>query len=298
MPADAERVRRRTRLEVKTDRVPPPRRKLEYAVQPDDTWWRVAVSHGVDSSDLRSYNWPYRGKMQPGNDVLVWVDPIVYGWIQGGPKLVFSDEGRSIRRGAVGVGSPDAGHLLNGVRIPEERGWRLRFPDSAHGTTHAVSEATRALRSFVATSGYEGVLALGAMSRSRGGPIGGHRSHQTGRDLDIRLPRRSDVPQWTAFRPSRVDWGATWSLVLALADTDVQVIFLDYRAQRRLIHAAEAAGADSETIARLVQYPRGRHARRGLVRHADGHDRHLHARFGCGPCEVECVSEVEGPGDP
>ncbi len=44
-----------------------------------------------------------------------------------------------------------------------------------------------------------------------------------------------------------------------------------------------------DDLAKIVQYPRGRAAHRGLVRHEPLHTQHLHVRFGCGPCEVECI---------
>lgn len=295
---DVERVRRGTRLRVKAQRVPPSRERIEYTVRENDTWWKVAVSHGVDSMDLRAYNWPYRDKMTPGQTLQIWIDPIVYDWVQstpGGPLSSMS----SVRPGAVGVGPPNDGSLVNGVRIPEGPGYRLRFPKSAYGTTHAVTQFVRAMDRFSTQTDYPRRIAVGTMSRQRGGRVGSHESHQTGRDLDVRLPRRADIPRWWGFKPSRIDWHTTWTLVRALAETDVEVIFVDYRMQRRLYKAAKASGASEEERARLIQYPRGSHARLGLVRHEPGHDKHMHVRFGCGPCEVECVARTAtGPERP
>jgi murein endopeptidase len=140
---------------------------------------------------------------------------------------------------------------------------------------------------------------LGSMSRQRGGPLGGHKSHQTGRDLDVGLPRKPGVSPWKTLTRHRIDWQAAWALVRALADADVAVIYLDYGRQRWLRDAAREAGATDEEIRRVLQYPRGSAARRGIVRHADGHTGHLHVRFRCGPCETECVDRSdegrEGP---
>jgi murein endopeptidase len=127
------------------------------------------------------------------------------------------------------------------------------------------------------------------MSRARGGEIGTHRSHQSGRDVDIRLPRREGVSQWRPLTARRVDWHATWELVQAFEEVDAIVIFLDYDMQRRLYRTAKGAGASEDRLRELIQFPRGRGAVRGLVRHSDGHVRHMHVRFGCGPYETECV---------
>jgi LysM repeat protein len=296
---DVQDLRTGKRLRIKANRIPPPRTKIEYAVQDGDTWWRVAVAHGVDSMDLRAYNWPHRGKMSPGKTLKIWVDPVVHAWIQSEAQTLFDAEPGSVRLGAIGSGPPNGGRLINGIRIPDADGYRLRFPQSAYGTTHAVTQFLDAMARFAHSRPDAEPLPIGAMSRQRGGPIGSHQSHQTGRDLDVSLPRRQGIPGWYVLKPSRVDWPAVWDLVRAFGETDVEVIFLDYRVQRRLHKAAVAAGATDQEREALLQYPRGRFARLGLVRHADGHDKHMHVRFACGPCEVECVDNtVRGEDDP
>lgn len=286
LEATATEVGSRTRLKIRSPRRVPPRREISYIVRPEDTWWRIAVRHGVDPSDLRAYNWPYAGKIAPGSELGIWIDPLLFEWLEQEPPDFSSSQ--TIRAGAVGIGRPSDGVLLNGVMIPRGDGYRLRFPKSAHGTTHAVRELVAALETYVANTANPRPLQIGAMSRHRGGPLGNHRSHQTGRDVDINLPRRVGVGAWRPLTPRRVDWAATWVLVRALADQDVSAIFLDYPLQKRLRAAALAAGASEEEL-RLVQYPRGRTSP-GLVRHFDGHTEHMHVRFGCGPCEVECVA--------
>jgi hypothetical protein len=281
--------RRSKRLEVHARRLPPPRQHLEYTVQDGDTWWTVALRHGVDGRDLRAYNYPYRHKMQPGATLHVWIDPVVHAWIAAGPDPLPPDRDRELRRGAVSQGSPADGVLLNGLRIPDDDGLELRLPRSAYGTSHAVEQLVLAVTAFRERSDYPLPIPVGSMSRPRGGPIAGHRSHQSGRDVDLVLLRRPDVPAWKDIRGSRVQWDAVWQLVLAFAEVDAMVIFLDYEAQRRLYRAARAHGASPEQLAAMLQYPRGSKASRGLVRHASGHEHHLHVRFGCGPFETECV---------
>lgn len=289
---DTDRVKRRTRLRVKAVRIPPPREKITYTVKAGDTWWRVAVQHGVDRRDLRAYNWPYTGKMKPGSELIVWVDPLVYGWIQEEPP-VFGSGAPELRRGGVGIGSPDDGKLLNPVEIPERPGWDVRFPDSSYGTSFAVEKLVEGLQAFVDTTKWKGTIRLGSMSSSVGGRIGHHKSHQSGRDVDIRLPRREGVPRGIPLTTRRIDWFVAWELVKALAEHDAVVIFLDYPQQKRVYNAAKAAGV-SEAELELLQYPRGRYNKVGKVRHFPGHDRHIHARYACGPCEVECSRSRTG----
>lgn len=289
LSADTEKLRRGTRLKVWAERAPPVRDKLAYEVQPGDTWKAVARRHGADTKDLRAYNWPWKNKMTAGNTILVWSDPVVRAWVDATPR---DDAGASLEpvaRGAVGVGTPNEGRLLNGVKIPEGEGYRLRMAKSSYGTTWAVTRLIAALARFEDVSPYARDLELGSMSVARGGEVGHHKSHQTGRDIDIRLPRREDVPRWWQLKLSRVDWVAVWHLVRALAQEEARVIFLDYQAQKRLYKTAKALGATEEELATFMQYPRGRGASRGLVRHEPGHEQHLHVRWGCGPHEPECT---------
>lgn len=279
------RVKRGVRLKIKAARIPPPREKIEYEVQEGDSWGSVAHAFGARAPDLRAYNYPYRGKMTPGTVLKVHADPIVRDWVAATP-----DPAERVPRGGVGVGSPDMGSLLGGVRIPEGEGYWLRLPRSAYGTTHAVTELLTAMSDFRAKSSWAGTLAIGAMSGPRGGPLGHHKSHQTGRDLDIRLPRREGVSRYAELKVRRVDWAAAWAFVQALSLVDTQVIFLDYKRQKYLYRAAKAAGADEDTLKSMLQYPRGAYVRRGLVRHYPGHEKHFHVRFGCGPCEVSCTT--------
>jgi len=280
---------RRKRLRVRARRTPPPREPVEYTVQEGDTWWTIAMRHGVDSRDLRAYNWPRKGKMQPGATLQVWIDPVVHRWVTEGPDPVPLDRADEPRRGAIGIGSPANGILRNGLHVPEVEGIHLRLPRSAYGTTHAVHQLVSAIALFHERSDYPLPVELGSMSLPRGGEIGQHKSHQTGRDVDIRLLRRPDVSTWKASRGTRVQWDAVWDLVLAFAEVDAVVIFLDYKAQRRLYRAAKARGASETLLDEMIQYPGGHGSSGGLVRHEPGHDTHLHVRFGCGPFETECV---------
>jgi murein endopeptidase len=118
--------------------------------------------------------------------------------------------------------------------------------------------------------------------------MGGHISHQSGRDVDIRLPVREGVPRSKPATGKRVDWDATLALIHAFARAQaVELILLDYGAQQRLYRRAKAAGMGKEQLAELFQYPRGSKANSGIVRHSPGHEGHIHVRFSCGPVELE-----------
>ncbi|MCA9700413.1 MAG: penicillin-insensitive murein endopeptidase, partial [Myxococcales bacterium] len=283
MAADGEPAQRKPEpLRIYAQRFPPPRQQLNHAVREGESWGSIARIYGVDSSRLRVWNVSDTGRsLEVGETLAVWIDPVVYDSIvhdQPG-----SDRAALVRPGAHGVGTPQAGILVAGVQIPEGEGYELRYPNSAWGTTWAVRHTVAALDDFHERSGYGGIIEVGTMSRIRGGRIGGHVSHQSGRDLDIRLPSKG------VGKFERVDWMATWELVLAFLRTGaVERIFLDTGGQRRLWRSARKAGLGKDEVAELLQYPRGSRSNFGVLRHSPGHQGHIHVRFTCGPAEPEC----------
>ena len=280
--------RERRVLRVRARRFPPPRERLIHQVVAGDTWSSIAREYGVLPGRLRAWNQREPGStLVPGEPLELWIEPWVYAAILDDRPA--NQRAAMIRPGGHSIGTPQAGRLVAAVSIPPGHGYEVLYPHSAWGTTWAVRKLTAALDEFHEQSGYEEDLFVGVMSRRRGGRVGGHISHQSGRDVDIRLPVREGLPHTRPVTARRVDWQATWALIEALADTGaITIILLDYGAQRRLDRAAKAAGAGTKRRAELIQFPRGSKASRGLVRHSKGHEGHIHVRFTCGPHEPEC----------
>ena len=129
-------------------------------------------------------------------------------------------------------------------------------------------------------------LAIGDISAEHGGALAGHVSHRGGLDVDVgfyfhhaarRLSERCGGED-------DLDLEATWALLAAFArtadrDDGVQIIFLDYAVQKRLYSFAKARGTPDDELAFLFQYPAGKDAMTGLVRHWPNHANHLHVRF-------------------
>ncbi len=285
----AERAKRGARLRVKARKIPPARVALKYVVRPGDSWASIGVRFGVDSNELRALNWEQSATLTVGQIIEMWVDPVVFHWV-----ATEDADPTKVRPGAVGIGPPQSGALVNGVQLPHNDYYQLRLPPSSYGTTFSIEAVLRGIVLFEARSDYGPPLIFGSMSWRHGGPLTGHVSHQSGRDLDIALPLLEKHPRGVPIRADRVDWDATWSLVTAMFDTkDVVVVFLDYELQKPLFEAATRLGATSEERAQYLQYPRGAQAP-GLVRHSPGHDAHVHIRFACGPYEMECADNSLG----
>lgn len=291
-PDEQPATRRPKPLRVRARRYPAPRVALRYEVVAGDIWAAVARRHGVNDRDLRAWNVSAVGRtLEPGESVEIWVEPAVYAWILADAPA--DARAASIRAGGHGVGTPQEGALAAGVQIPPGSAYWLRYPNSAYGTTYAVRETVAALDAFAQGSDYPNPISIGTMSRQRGGEVGSHHSHQSGRDLDIRLPLRPEVPQGLNPTKKRIDWDASYELVEAFAERgSVDIIFLDYQCQKRLRRAAEARGVDAEQLDELLQFPRGYGASVGLVRHSPGHEGHIHVRFACGPNEPLCSNKI------
>ncbi len=109
--------------------------------------------------------------------------------------------------GSLALGTPNAGTLRNGVRLPVRGAGYYTYnpatqrapqaPERRWGTASLVSQVLSVGRWWADEHPNEPPLGIGDLSRPSGGPfhgpVVGHSSHQNGLDVDIRLPRRDDV---------------------------------------------------------------------------------------------------------
>ncbi len=195
------------------------------------------------------------------------------------------------------LGLPWRGRLRDADRLTEGDGYLLRRPHRTFGTRTTIAHVERVLAELRRKFPHLHTLAIGDLSSESGGRISEHRSHQSGRDIDLGLyffEKPAGYPErFVVATEDTLDAAATWALVSALVDTAEQdgglaVIFLDYGVQGILYRWALADGVDQEHLGRVFQYPRGRHAGAGLVRHAPNHADHIHARFRCASDETGC----------
>ncbi len=185
------------------------------------------------------------------------------------------------------VGQPWNGALVNGEQMPRGEGYELRRPQRAYGASHVVDHLKHAIAEVRALYPEVHTLAIGDLSREGGGKIGDHHSHQSGLDVDVgfyfrRVPE--GYPDTFVAANAELDLQATWALLTAFArtsdlETGVQMIFLDYAVQARLYKFAVEGGTPEADLEAIFQYPRGKDALVGIVRHWPHHTDHLHVRF-------------------
>jgi LysM repeat protein len=279
------------KLKVYARKVPPPREKITYVVERGDTWSGIAKKYNVQAEDLRQWNRKVPRAFMAGTKLVVYTNPLLP------PPGEEADLGSEaplpvihVKAGGIAVGRPNRGKLVGGVRLDDGDMFKVRDPDKAYGTTHTVQHLQEAVAKFRRDTGFDKHLVVGAISLRHGGRFRPHSSHQTGRDVDLRLPKRKGADEKSSSA-SDIDWALSWKLVESLIDTgEVEYIFLDWVRQKRLYRAAQAAGASKKRIQQAIQYPRAKKTNHGVVRHADGHNIHIHIRFKCAPGNSRCES--------
>jgi len=279
-------VRAGKRLRVLARRIPPARERITVHVQPGQSWSAIAIAHRVPARMLRAYNWRKKA-LREGDAIVVWTDPGAPRTLHG-PSTAVQPPTFEPLPGGLSKGRPQVGRIVHAVELPESHCYRRGKPEWMWGSSHTIVELQRAVMRLRYDAGYRGELEIGAISLRRGGRFPPHRSHQSGRDVDIRLPLLPGIARRRSPHPDEVDWAATWALVDALlAGGEVQVVFLAAKLQRRLYEAARWQGVAHERLGELLQALDP--DRLGtVIRDAEGHDGHLHVRFACSPSEPDC----------
>ena len=193
------------------------------------------------------------------------------------------------------LGTPQVGGLEDGVRLPAVPTLRLKNgPDRVWGTPGTVACVLHAADRLRRHDPASAPLLVGDLSLRDGGPLGGHKSHQSGRDADLGL-RHLGARQPAGFEaatPETLDADATWSLVAALVETGwIERIFLDRSLHGVLRDAARRAGVGAGEADRIFG---------DVIRHWPGHRDHLHVRIrardeACGEGPMVAVAGRDRP---
>jgi murein endopeptidase len=167
-------------------------------------------------------------------------------------------------RSSRAVGSPSAGRLVRGVRLPADATrfftWdpllhrRPNRADRRWGTDELVRVVLRVVREYARAHPHAPRVGIGDLSRRRGGPVGPkHASHQNGLDVDVYYPRRDGRE-----RPPR------------------RVGQIDRRLAQDLVDRFVREGAEIVYVGPNTGFT----GPRRIVRVLWNHDNHLHVRIG------------------
>jgi murein endopeptidase len=180
--------------------------------------------------------------------------------------------------GSLSLGRVNRGGLFNPVELPDSPLWHRVEPDKAFGTLETVLGLTRAVQRVHRAFPDAHELWVGHISGPRGGWLKPHRSHQSGRDVDLGFYYLDDSRWYVRASADNLDLPRTWALLRALVEVgDVEMIFLDRGVQALLSSHAASTGVDEAWLDEVFEGTRQK--TQCIVRHAWGHATHMHVRF-------------------
>lgn len=269
------------KLKVKTKVAVRERRKVVYRIQAGDTLSEIAHRFGMSWKEIQALN----PRKDPEH-------------LKIGDKLTLYFEGPS--KSSETVGRPNAGKLVNGEQLPKGPGYYRRRPKRAWGTNETISTLLKVIAAVRAKHPKVHDIAIGDISDKDGGLLPPHKSHQSGRDVDIgyyfkKQPKVGPKRFMHATRNTKLlDFEATWTLIKEFTGTSPKnqraaYIFMNYKLQKILYEWAKDQGVSKKVLSHVFQYPRGKRAMRGVIRHEPGHTGHMHIRFKCPKGDEHCV---------
>ncbi|MFZ2445902.1 MAG: penicillin-insensitive murein endopeptidase [Syntrophobacteraceae bacterium] len=197
--------------------------------------------------------------------------------------LSFTSFDRPLHALTASVGEPSRGRLVNGVQFPSGlAACRLGNEQRSYAAPEVVGALLAALESFEETYPHSCDVFIGDFSRKDGGRLGGHESHQNGRDVDMGLFATGNVPlgRFVSMNSRMLDAPKTWRMIECLLATQrVQVIFLDRSIQEPLHKYALSQGRKADYLSKVFRDAGGGGGREGIIQHAPNHRNHMHIRF-------------------
>lgn len=282
-------------LKVKAANPPLAWQQITYSPERRESWSALAKRFDVPVDKLRAYNPTLGEKLSPSDEVAIWITPKPLKRREGVEVPKFE-----VRQDAISVGAPHDGKLENAIQFPEnDQLYKRRAPNIMWCAAYMAEHLQWAIAKFRYTYEFEGEMVVADMSKKTGGHFDPHKSHQAGRDVDIWLPTLKGVYKRDHLEKERkpywweADWFALYGFLQALHETGaVHAVFLQYELQEKVYEAAKLMGATDEELEQMISWPRGENSRTALLQHSDGHIRHIHVRFKCGPMDVGCSNAV------
>ena len=285
-------------LRVQAVNPPLPREHHERIIKKGETWESVAQDLELEVQQLHTWNRKLRKtsktKLVAKQTLVFWRDPPPPS-AQATSGLASKLAQIRVRAGGISIGRPSRGRLVRGVELPDRPDlYTRRKPDESWGSTHAITQLMAAVTRFRHETGFKRSVVIGGISRPRGGRFRPHKSHQSGRDIDIRMPITAAAEGKKHTTAGDIDWRATWKLIHPfIASGEVEYVFLDHFLQKRLYKAAREAGATKEQLSEWLQWPntpKSAKGKKAVIRHQKGHVVHFHVRIRCAESEKFCVT--------
>lgn len=181
------------------------------------------------------------------------------------------------------VGEPAKGKLINGIQFPAQLiNCKLKSAGFSYTTPEVVAGLIEAFESFEKIYPDSCEICIGDFSARGGGRIKGHSSHQNGRDVDIGLFVKGNIPLngFDRSTPSRLDVVKTWHLVRCIISTGrVECIYLDDTIKAKLYRQAISEGVSAPELSKIFKGASPGGETEDIIRHEPGHRTHMHVRF-------------------
>jgi len=259
-------------LVVHAKRRPRPRSELKHVVKKGETFADIARKYSVETEDVIAWNRridPRR--LRPGMSVIIY---------QVGAEEV-----------STSAGSANSGRLANGQQLAGGPGYIVRSPSRAWGTASLNNILQETIGKTHVKYRKAHDLVIGDISHQSGGPMRPHKSHQSGRDVDVTYYIKGglDGARFKVANPANLDVAPTFELFEQLIATGrVEYIFVEYNLQKALYDYGKKKGKPQKWLDEVFQYPRGKGHATGIIRWSRGHDDHFHLRITCRKDDAAC----------
>ena len=181
--------------------------------------------------------------------------------------------------GPLSLGEVGAGRLFNAVELPPDPRMDIGGNAQVWTTDETIASLRAGLDTVHELFPDTHPLQIGDFSDEDGGRLKRHKSHQSGRDVDVGFFFKSGAQgRFVVGNEKNLDLPRNWALVRAwLTRTDVDTILLDTRIQRMLYKYALSIGEDKDWLDRVFRFVRG--YKDAPIQHVAGHRNHYHVRF-------------------
>ena len=177
--------------------------------------------------------------------------------------------------GSMSVGFVDAGRVVNSERMPDGKDWTVVTPEKTYGTHETIAYLEKAIAAVRAAHPDAPLLRVNQIGAHDGGYLRPHKSHQSGRDVDLAFYYPTDEVVRAREREKYINVPLCWELLKSIIqNTDVQLVLLDKHVQKVIYDYALKQGEDKDWLDSLFH-----NGHDSLIQHARRHRDHFHVRF-------------------
>lgn len=194
-----------------------PKRTAFYVVKSGDSLYRIAKKLGCEIGELKKLNAIRNSVIQPK-------DRLVY--LTDAPEKVSESVGYCFN-----------GKLINGEKLPPGPGYTFGHRPNIYGTNETITLLLDSIARYRRKYPDGPIVVVGNLSQRGGGKLDPHKSHQSGRDVDlgyIHKKKFQPINHMMATNEQNMDVRKTWYLLETLLKTEkVEKMFIDYKIQDR-----------------------------------------------------------------